>query len=377
MDLLGWLETLFVSFVILVIFWALGKSIEYTLENWVSTLTKKTATGLDDRIVDKAKKPLHYLLLFIGFYIALTRLPLEGSISRIIDGIIYIMGVTVCAFLVYRIINEILKWYSEKISAATVSGLDREFIPLIEKVAAVFIFLGALIAILKHFNQDIYSLVTALGVGSLAIGLAAKDTLANMISGFTIMVDRPFRPGDRIELDSGTVGDVVKIGMRSTKIKTFFNTILIVPNNDLVTTRLINHSYPDSKVNGRIEVGVAYGTDVEKAKQAMLQAALSVEEVLREPEPSVFFTKFGDFSLNLLLIYWVADYSIRFATQDKVNVAIDRVFAEAGIEIPFPIRTIISKEEDKEEKPDAKPKAAGKGAGTASRKAAKGAGHNL
>ena len=92
MDLLDWLGTLFVSFVIIVIFWAIGKSIEYTLENWVASLTKKTATDLDDRIVDKAKKPLHYLILFIGFYIALTRLPLEGSINSIIDGVIFIKG---------------------------------------------------------------------------------------------------------------------------------------------------------------------------------------------------------------------------------------------------------------------------------------------
>lgn len=342
MDLFDWLGTLFVSFVIIVIFWAIGKSIEYTLENWVASLTKKTATDLDDRIVDKAKKPLHYLILFIGFYIALTRLPLEGSINSIIDGVIFISGVAVAAFLVYRIIDEILKWYGEKVAVATESRLDKEFLPLIEKVVAVFIFLGALIAVLKHFNQDIYALVTALGVGSLAIGLAAKDTLANMISGFTIMVDRPFRPGDRVELDSGAVGDVVEIGMRSTKIKTFHNAILVVPNNDLVNTRLINHSYPDAKANGRIRVGVAYGTDIDLAKKEMIEAALSVEGVLKDPEPGVYFRNFGDSSLDLLLIFWVDNYTTRFGAEDKINMEINRRFAAAGIEIPFPIRTVIT-----------------------------------
>ncbi len=343
MDPISWMGTLFVSFVILVVFWAIGKSMEYNLNTFMPLVTSKTTTELDDRIVGRVKKPLHYLIFFTGLYIAYRRLPIEGTISRVIDGAIYVVGVSVAVYLVYSLVDEILRWYGEKLAGETESRLDKEFLPLLEKVLAIFVFLGGVIAVLRHFNQDIYSLVTALGVGSLAIGLAAKDTLANMISGFTIMVDRPFRPGDRIELNSGEIGDVLEIGIRSTKIKTFYNTILVVPNNDLVNTRVLNHSYPDSQVNGRIEVGVAYGTDVERAKAVLVEAALAVEEVLRDPEPKAFFTRFGDSSLNLLLIFWVDSYTIRFATQDRINIEIDRRFKEAGIEIPFPIRTIITK----------------------------------
>lgn len=345
MDMYAWLSTLFVSFLILILFWAIGKSSEYTLNNWVSILVKKTPTDLDDRILERAKKPIHYLILFTGIYIAFTRLPLKGTFNSIIDGVIYIAGVSVAVYLAYSVFDELVKWYTEKISKETESRLDKEFLPLIEKLLAIFIFLGGFIAILKHFNQDIYSLVTALGVGSLAIGLAAKETLANMISGFTIMMDRPFRPGDRIELGSGEIGDVLEIGMRSTKIRTFFNTILVVPNSDLVNTRLVNHSYPDAKVSGRVEVGIAYGTDVDMAKKTMIEAALSVEAVLKDPEPAVYFTAFGDSALTMLLAFWVDDYSIRFVTQDKINMAINKRFAEVGIEIPFPMRTVITRSE--------------------------------
>src|SRR3990170_7935615 len=101
----------------------------------------------------------------------------------------------------------------------------KEFLPLIEKLIFIFIFITGLIIVLKHFDYDILSLVTALGVTSLAIGLAAKDTLANMISGFTLMIDRPFRIGDRIQLASGQWGDVVDIGLRSTKMQTGDNTL--------------------------------------------------------------------------------------------------------------------------------------------------------
>ncbi|MDH3976519.1 MAG: mechanosensitive ion channel [Deltaproteobacteria bacterium] len=350
MDIYAWLGTLFISFLILVLFWAIGKSSEYTLNNWVSILVKKTPTELDDRILERGKKPIHYLILFIGIYIAFTRLPLAGTFNSIIDGIIYVAGISIAVYLVYSVFDEALKWYAEKIAKETESRLDKEFLPLIEKLLAIFIFLGGLIAILKHFNQDIYSLVTALGVGSLAIGLAAKDTLANMISGFTIMVDRPFRPGDRVELGSGEIGDVLEIGMRSTKIKTFYNTILVVPNSDLVNTRLVNHSYPDSKVSGRVEVGIAYGTDVELAKKTMIESALAVEEVLRDPSPAAYFTGFGDSALDMMLAFWVDNYSIRFATQDKINMEINRRFAGVGIDIPFPMRTVITRSEAPEEK---------------------------
>lgn len=345
MDTISWASTLFISFLILIVFWAIGKSSEYTLNNWLSILVKKTKTDLDDRILERVKKPLHFLILFAGIYIAFSRLPLGGTINSVIDGVIYVVGVSVAVYLIYSIFDESLKWYAEKMAKETSSRLDKEFLPLIEKLLAIFIFLGGIIAVLKHFNQDIYSLVTALGVGSLAIGLAAKDTLANMISGFTIMVDRPFRPGDRVELDSGETGDVIEIGMRCTKINTFFNTILVVPNSDLVNSRLVNHSYPDSKVSGRIDVGVAYGSDMDKVKKTMVAAALSVEEVLKEPEPKAYFIEFGDSSLNLRMSFWVDSYSVRYATQDKINMEINRMFEKEGIEIPFPVRTIITKGE--------------------------------
>ena len=359
MDFISWTEALFISFLILLVFWAIGRSSEYTLENWLSALAKRTPTDLDDRIIVRAKKPIHHFIFFTGLYLATSRLPLKGTLNTVVDGSVFIAGVFIAAFLVYSIMDEIFRWYAEGVAKETESQLDDEFLPLIEKVAAIFIFIMALVAILKHFNQDIYLLVTVLGVGSLAIGLAAKDTLANMISGFTLMVDRPFRPGDRVELNSGEIGDVMDIGIRSTKIRTFFNTILVVPNSDLVNSRVINHSYPDAKVSGRIEVGVAYGTDIDKTKQVMIDAAFAVDEVLKDPEPKVYFTSFGDCSLNMLMAYWVDSYSIRFATQDKINMEINSRFEKEGIEIPFPIRTVINQpQQPVEEKPAAKkPKA--------------------
>jgi small-conductance mechanosensitive channel len=214
-------------------------------------------------------------------------------------------------------------------------------IPIAEKLAMLFLMGTALIIILKHFNYDIYSVVTALGIGSLAIGLAAKDTLAHMISGFTLMLDQPFRIGDRIQLSSGQIGDVADIGLRSTRIRTLDNQLLVIPNSDLCNTMLINQAFPDARVKGRINIGVAYGSDVERVKQVLLATALEVDDVLRDPPPEVYFASFGDSALNMSLFFWVEDYLKLFATTDKINMLILSRFTENGIEIPFPIRTVI------------------------------------
>ena len=170
--------------------------------------------------------------------------------------------------------------------------------------------------------------------------MAAKDTLAHMISGFTLMLDRPFRIGDRIQLSGGQIGDVVDIGLRSTKIKTMDNLLLIIPNSDLCNTMLINQAFPDASVKGRINIGVAYGSDVDKVKETLVATALDIESVLRDPPPESYFVSFGDSALNMALFFWVEEYSQLFAVTDRINLMILRRFNESGIEIPFPTRTI-------------------------------------
>src|SRR6185369_4813829 len=163
--------------------------------------------------------------------------------------------------------------------------------------------------ILKHFNYDVFSVVAASLKNKLAIGLAAKDTLANMISGFTLMLDQPFRIGDRIQLSGGQIGDVQDIGLRSTKIKTLDNQLLIIPNSDLCNTILTNQAFPDTRAKARINLGVAYGSDVDQVKTLLVATALEVDEVLRDPGPEAYFASFGESALQMALFFWVDEYT--------------------------------------------------------------------
>ena len=342
---LFWLKEILVAIAIFTIFYGLSCLTRFLLVSVAPRFTSATKTGLDDRILDRISPPVTLLVVCAGAYYAVHYLQLPDKVQTVASGAIFMVNVLIFTNIAYRIIDEAIKWYAASLAAKGREGLDRQIIPLAEKVIVIFLIGTALIITLKHFSYDIFSLVTALGIGSLAIGMAAKDTLAHVISGFTLMIDRPFRIGDRIQLVGGQIGDVADIGLRSTKIRTLENTLLIIPNSDLCNTILINQAFPDIRSKGRISVGVSYGSDVEQVKQLLVEIALEIPAVLRDPPPEAFFVSFGDSALNMALFFWVDEYSSLFAISDKINSLIIKRFREQGIAIPFPTRTVHMEKE--------------------------------
>ena len=338
---LFWLKEILVAVGVFIIFWVCSRLLRYLLTTWGPRFTAFTKSDLDDRILARITPPASLLVVFAGVYYAVNSLPFPERAHVVVSGAAFVLTMVILTNIAYRTTDEILTWYAAHLVQRHGEGLDRQVIPLLEKLITIFLVGTALIITFKHFNYDILSLVTALGVGSLAIGLAAKDTLANMISGFTLMIDRPFRIGDRIQLAAGQWGDVVDVGLRTTKIKTVDNTLLIIPNSDLCNSILINQSFPDVRAKGRINVGVSYDSDVESVKQLLVAVALEVPEVLRDPPPEAFFVSFGDSALAMTLFFWTEDYTRVFTVTDKINTLISQRFKEHTIKMPFPTRTVI------------------------------------
>lgn len=337
---LFWAKHLLVALIIYGLFWVFAQLVCYAVKRWGHRFAAFTSTDLDDRILKRITPSISLLLTFLGVYLAFKTLPLHEKLFRLLSGGLFVANVVIICILLYRILHETLIWYGERQHEGQSGAFSRQMAPMVEKIAMLFIISAALMVVLKHFNYDILSLVTALGIGSLAIGMAAKDTLAHVISGFTLMVDRPFRIGDRIQLVGGQVGDVQDIGLRSTKIKTLDNQLLIIPNSDLCNTMLTNQAFPDNRIKGRINVGVGYDSNVEQVKQLLVAIALEVDEVLHEPLPEAFFVAFGDSALQMSLFFWVEEYGDLFSTTDKINSRIIARFREQKITIPFPIRTV-------------------------------------
>ena len=334
---LFWSKQLLISLLIFAAFYLLSRLAALLLARIGARLTVLTKGELDDRIVARVTSPALILINCAGLYVAIRRLPLPERLQAVVSGALFIVNVAIIASIAYRIMDEMLNHYGKRVAGEEMS---RQLMPLVQKLCSIFLFGTALIITMKHFSYDILSLVTALGVGSLAIGLAAKDTMANMVSGFTLMIDRPFRIGDRIQLGS-QVGDVVDIGLRSTKIKGGDNTYLIIPNSELCNSTLINQAFPDSRGKGRINVGIAYGSDVERAKALLVATAAAVPGVLADPAPEAYFTSFGESSLSLALFFWTDHYVGLFAATDRINCAIAKSFQDNGINIPYPTRSVL------------------------------------
>ncbi|HWO01687.1 MAG TPA: mechanosensitive ion channel domain-containing protein [Blastocatellia bacterium] len=211
---------------------------------------------------------------------------------------------------------------------------------LLRLVHYAVIVLGVLYALKIGLSVDLTSVAVILGFLSVGIGFGLQYIASDMVSGFILLFERPVRVGDRIRLKDGFEGSVEKISLRSTTILTNENLAVIVPNSKLVQNELINYSYPTQKVRLNIPVGVAHGSDLEKVSEALLQAAQSVDEVLADPAPRAHFSGFGDSSLNLEIRVWINEPHKHPQIRSSINFAIDRVFREYNIEIPFPRRDV-------------------------------------
>lgn len=318
-----------------------ARVVSFLLARAVERVAKRTQTTLDDRLAAEFKRPLTWALFLVGAYAATHRLALPDTTLRWVDGVLFTGVVLLLALAVLQAFGLLLHWYVSQPRVALSSALATEFGPLISKVGKVFIALVAVTILLQHFGVNVQSLVVSLGVGSLAIGLAAQDTLANMFGGFTLMLDRPFRVGDRIQLATGEVGDVEAIGMRATRIRTTDEMLLVVPNSALVKDRVVNFNLPSRAQTTRVEVDVAYDSPVGRALDLLVEAARAVPQVDAERAPSATVKAFGDGAVVLALTFWVRDYLEQGAARSAVLLGIHDRLRAAGIERPLPARRVV------------------------------------
>lgn len=316
--------------------------IKIVIKNIILKLTAKTETELDDKVVLSFKRHSKYIIIFLALYyiLRINSVFFSEDIRLILADIFYIIFFIIVISMIFFTISVVIDWYMAAIAKRSDSSMVSEFGPLIQRlIKGLVIILGATV-LLDHFNVDIKGLVVSLGVGSLALAFAAQDTLGNMIAGFVIMMDRPFRKGDRIKLENGHVGDVYDIGLRSIKIMDFENTIHIIPNKEIANRTVINYSYPDQMIRIKIVVGVAYGSNVEMVKDILKQQFKSHPVILEEPEPESYFLNMGESSLDFRITGYVAAYKDQWKITEELRIKIYNALVEAGISIPFPHRTL-------------------------------------
>ena len=301
-------------------------------------LTKFTKNDLDDKIIEFTHKPIFISILFAGITSALGGFEIPENILNNINKAIYTLLVIIWTVSLIRLAREIITRFINKLFDIT--GLSKDIIPLIASITNIAIVIAAGMAVLAIWHIDITPLVASAGILSAVIAFAAKDTFANFFGGVSVFFDKPYKIGDYVELGEGERGEVVQIGIRSTRIKTRDDILISIPNSIIVNSKIINESQPVPKFRVRIPIGVAYGSDIDLVEDILLEITKNNENIVNDPEPRVRFREFGESSLNFELLCWAAEPSLRGLTVHHLNRAIYKIFAERGITIPFPQRDL-------------------------------------
>ncbi len=300
----------------------------------VRNVTKRTAFSLDDQIAQILRAPVYYSLLVTGVSTAITMMPFSGKIYVIIISSFKTLGVTVWSFFFFRLARLILNRLA--IISGKFSLIQPRSLTLFDNGARVIIFGLALYFIFMIWRIDMTAWLASAGIIGMAIGFAAKDTLANLFSGVFILADAPYKIGDYIVLNTGERGRVTHIGLRSTRLLTRDDVEITIPNSIMGNTKITNQSGgPHEKFRIRIKLGVAYGTDIDLVRKILMEIATSESLVCKSPVPRVRFRAFGASSIDFELLCWAKAPALRGRTMDKLNDAIYKLFEKEKIEIPY------------------------------------------
>ena len=308
-------------------------------------LVKKSDTEIDDKILDFIHKPIYYSILFFGISIAIGLLEISSKINFYLIGIMKSIIIVFWAIALFKSFMIFIEWSSKK--SRTIPFIQPKTIPLFENMGKIILFLFSIYFVMLSWNIDVTAWIASAGIISVVIGLAAKDTLGNLFAGIFIMADSPYKEGDYINLDTGERGSVRHIGTRSTRILTRDDIEITIPNSVIATSKIINESGgPHEKERIRITLDVAYGSDIEKVKDIMLNLALASNKVCDNPKPRVRFRSFGESGLNLQLLCWIERPELRGRVIDELSISIYKNFNKENIEIPFPQRTVHLKKSE-------------------------------
>ena len=328
---------------IFLFFIIIGWIVYHIFERYFTRWAEKTKTNLDDEILKNIKKPIYFFVILIGLYSAFETLAILENYSEVFTFIFTIAEILLATFIITRVVNVVIAWYSEKRSKREMS---EHILFILKKIINAIIFLFAFLIILYVLKIDLSGIVVGLGVGGIAIAFALQNVLGDIFSAFSIYFDKPFEIGDFIIVGEYS-GNVKKIGMKSTRVQLLQGEELVLANSVLTTTNVRNFKKL-KKRRASFSFGVTYDTPSKKLKKIpnIVKEIIEKNEILEVLR--IHFKEFGDFSLNFEVVYYIRnkDYTVYMDVQQEINFAIKEAFEKEGIEMAFPTQTIFLNKEN-------------------------------
>jgi len=329
---------------VVVVYAVLAKAADIFINRILKRLARSFAsTDLDDRILAILHTPLVLTVLFAGAMHLVSMEPLPGPPwNDFLPQIAKSLALLVWTVTLLRLFGLLADEYLHGILERGKIGAD--LFLLIKNVARVIIIATALLWLLSVWRVNMAPLFASAGIVGIAVALAAKDTLANFFGGISIFADRTFKVGDYIILDKTERGEVVEIGIRSTRILTRDDVQIIVPNSILANSKIVNESAPEPRFRIRVPVGVAYGSDLEQVEKVLLAVVSNNPAIVAEPAPRVRLRSFGSSSVDFEILCWVEDPRFKGLEIHNLLKAAYRAFTENNITIPFPQQDVYIKQ---------------------------------
>ncbi len=322
-----------------------GKLLYWIFSGVLRKATQKTKTKFDDIILDMIEEPIVFAITVAGIWYGLKKLSLAEDVELGIANSLQFLIVLSVTWLIARLLESIFTHLLVPLADKSKNDLDDQLLPIVRKGVKSGVWILGVIVALNNAGYEVGAVIAGLGIGGLALAMAAKDTVSNVFGGFTIFTDRPFSLKDRVRVD-GFDGTIEEIGIRSTRLRTLSGTLVTIPNATFSGNSVENVSVePNRKIVSNL--GLTYDTkpeDMDKAMKILREIKEAADDV--EEKVIIGFNGFGDFAMNILLIYYVTKGANIIETQTKINLEILRRFNEEGLEFAFPTQTLYTVKQD-------------------------------
>lgn len=315
----------------------IGFIVERIVLRKLKKLAKKSGSAAADVLVKAPRGLTTFIFGFIGVYAAVGVFPFEESVRALIGKVLTVVLILLGTVLFSRIAAGVVRMYASKGEVLPTTSI---FVNIARGAVLVLGF----VIILQALGVSIMPIVTALGVGGLAVALALQETLSNLFAGIQVIASRKIKTGDYIMLESGEKGFVEDITWRNTMIREYPNNLIVIPNSKIASSIFTNYNMPDSEVSLFVYCGVAYDSDLKKVEKVALDEAKKIlaefDGGVADFEPAFRYQDFSDSSINFMVVLRAKEYGAQFEMKHEFIKRLKKRFDKEGIVIPFPIRTV-------------------------------------